>query len=165
MKRVLEQNPATFLVAGDGPEIQVVRDCFGGMEQVRFLGQLSYERYASMIQASDIAVFPYPESPVYRAKCSARIIDYMAAGKAVVTTAVGQNSEYIRSDESGILVSPENEVEFITAVTKLLLDIPERVRLGKNARQRVAEHFLWSGRVTDRCETVYRTVGSRQQAT
>lgn len=45
----------------------------------------------SSVAASDIAAFPYRDTPTYRAKCSARIVDDMSMGKAVIITTIVKN--------------------------------------------------------------------------
>jgi glycosyltransferase involved in cell wall biosynthesis len=158
MRQVLNKVNATFWVVGAGSELGAVKTFFAGSDRVHFLGRLSYEEYLGVVHASDVTVFPYPEHPIYRAKCSARIIDFMAVGKPVVTMAVGQNGEYITNGASGILVSSGDQQEFARSVTNLLEDASERNRLGQNAAVRIRQHFLWSGPSADACETAYRSV-------
>jgi glycosyltransferase involved in cell wall biosynthesis len=102
-----------------------------------------------------VATFPYPDHPVYRAKCSARIIDYMAFGKPLLTTAVGQNMEYLVDGESGILTASGDEKAYGAGLDELLRDGDLRARLGENARRRLLDNFLWSGRAGDECEKAY----------
>lgn len=155
MKQILDGTGAFFAVVGDGPELNKLRSYFSDSERIRYFGPLPYARYLQVVHASDITVFPYPANPVYRAKCSARIIDFMADGKPVVTTEVGQNGEYIQHGVSGVLVPQNDEAAFVREVTRLIINEPERERLGKNAAQRIKQNFLWSGSFTDSCESAY----------
>jgi glycosyltransferase involved in cell wall biosynthesis len=155
MQQVLLKSNAMFAVIGDGPELNRMRSFFVNSDRARFFGRLSYERFLRVVHACDIAVFPYPSNPVYRAKCSARIIDFMAAGKPVVTTEVGQNGEYIQDGRNGVLVPQGNEAAFVQAVMCLISDKSERERLGTDAARTIREHFLWSGRFTENCEAAY----------
>jgi glycosyltransferase involved in cell wall biosynthesis len=108
------------------------------------------------VAESDIAAFPYPDTPIYRAKCSARIVDYMSMGKAVITTAIGQNTEYIVDRQSGILVPPRDEVRFGQELEALLEDSQLRARLGENAKRRIETTFTWEGAALDSCLTAYQ---------
>ena len=83
------------MFVGDGPDLPRVKEFFIYQPGVvaRFFPPLPYSEFLRLIAASDVAAFPYPDTPIYRAKCSARIVDYMAMGKAVLTTAVGQNMD------------------------------------------------------------------------
>ena len=149
---------ATLVFAGEGPDLPRAKDFFSRHADidVRFFPQLPYKQFLQLVAASDIAAFPYPDSPIYRAKCSARIVDYMALGKAVVTTAVGQNTEYIVDQVSGILVPSGNESSFGEALETLLADPNLRSRLGQQARVRIAENFSWDGMAVENCLTAYR---------
>ena len=135
-----------------------VRDFFAGHTDlaIHYFGRLPYEKYLRVIGAADITCFPYPDTPVYRAKCSARIIDYMACGKPVVTTNVGQNPEYIVSGESGMLVDPLDPQELSAALLALLGDPGRRHSLGSNARERISRYFVWDGEPVEQCEQAYQ---------
>ena len=151
--------------AGEGPELPNVRSFFAAHPDIHlsFLGRLASPKYAELVAASDVCAFPYPDTAVYHAKCSARIIDFMLHGKAVASTSVGQNFEYIVNEESGLLTSPRNEAEFAYTLTRLIEDEDLRHRLGANARRRILQKFLWSGRAGDDCERVYRGLGLSQR--
>jgi glycosyltransferase involved in cell wall biosynthesis len=149
---------ATIVVVGDGPELPHMKEFFSRQKvvQARFFPRLPYDRFVQLIAASDIAAFPYPDDPIYHAKCSARIIDYMSMGKAVLSTAVGQNVDYILNGESGILTAPGEEITFAEELERLLGDAELRTRLGRNAQQQVKAKFSWSGEPADNCLTAYR---------
>jgi glycosyltransferase involved in cell wall biosynthesis len=148
---------ATLALVGDGKEMSKVKDYFAAHPSfdIRYFGRLPYDKYLQVVGAADITCFPYPDTPVYRAKCSARIIDYMACGKPVVTSNVGQNPEYIVTGENGILVNPNDEAEFSSALAMLLNDQPLRRRLGLAARERIRRHFVWDGKPVEECEQAY----------
>jgi glycosyltransferase involved in cell wall biosynthesis len=153
---------ATIALLGDGPGLGAAQRFFSSFQdlQVRCLGQLPYAEYAQFVAACDVATFPYPDHPVYRAKCSARIIDYMAFGKPILTTAVGQNMEYLVDGESGILTAAGDEKAYGAGLDGLLRDGDLRTRLGENARRRLLDNFLWSGRAADECEKAYTLAAS-----
>jgi glycosyltransferase involved in cell wall biosynthesis len=148
---------ATIALIGDGPELAAAKQVFAAVPelQVRYLGHLPYEKYAQLVAGCDVATFPYPDNPVYRAKCSARIIDYMAFGKPILTTAVGENTEYLVDGESAILTASGDERAYEEGLDRLLEDTDLRARLGENARHRLVDNFLWSGRTADACERAY----------
>jgi glycosyltransferase involved in cell wall biosynthesis len=149
---------ATIVIVGDGPERPHMKEFFARQEgvRVRFFPRLPYDQFVALIAASDIAAFPYPDGPIYQAKCSARIIDYMSMGKAIVSTSVGENNEYICNGDSGILTRPGEETEFAEELERLLADTEFRVQLGRKARQRVKEKFLWSGEPVETCLKAYQ---------
>jgi glycosyltransferase involved in cell wall biosynthesis len=86
------------------------------------------------------------------------VIDYMAMGKPVITSAVGQNKEYIVDGESGILAAAEEESEFAAKLEMLVRNPELRTRLGRNAERRVGEKFSWSGEPLQQCLAAYNQV-------
>lgn len=142
----------TMVVVGDG----VSADCGAEAEEwlLRF-PRLNYRDFLRVVWACDVAAFPYPDDPVHRAKCSARIVDYMAMGKAVLTSAVGQNLEYIVDGESGVLVAPGDAQEFALRLKELVSDPDLRGRVGTNAAKRIADRFRWDGEALQQCLAAY----------
>ena len=149
---------STIVVVGNGPGVPKMKEFFDKQQGVSacFFPRLPYDQFVRLLAASDLAAFPYPDNPIYQAKCSARVIDYMAMGKAVLTTAVGQNFDYIVDGESGLLVPPGDETRFARELVKLLQDTELRARLGRSARQRIKDKFSWSGEPVDSCLAAYR---------
>ena len=161
--RVAEENRAGLVLVGDGPEQQRVRDFFAQRPaaRVHYFPRLPHAQFLQLVHACDIAAFPYPDNQVHRSKCSARIVDYMRMGKAVITSAVGQNLEYLENSKSGLLVPPDDEGAF-SAGLELLLRYPElRARLGNNARTRIQKAFSWSGQPLEQCLAAYEHLTSR----
>jgi Glycosyl transferases group 1 len=95
---------------------------------------------------------------VHRAKCSARIVDYMAMGKPVLTSAVGQNSEYIVDGESGMLVNSADEEKFAEKLIELGRNPTLRMRLGSNAQARIVTKYRWDGEPLRQCLAAYERV-------
>jgi glycosyltransferase involved in cell wall biosynthesis len=158
--RVARQLPIAAVLVGDGANSAQIKREFQSDSNTRafFFPQLNYQDFLRLVWACDIAAFPYPDDSVHRAKCSARIVDYMTMGKPVLTSAVGQNLEYIVDGESGILVEPRDEAGF-AAKLELLLRNPElRARLGQNAEGRIRAKFQWSGGALQNCLAAYEDV-------
>lgn len=154
---VLVRTGAAVALVGEGPELEKVKNFFSRLDvRAHFFGRVSFEHYARVLNASDIATFPFPDNAVYRAKCSVRILDYMSFGKAVLTTSLGQNLEYVVHGESGLLVPPGDETAYQNALDLLLGDSDLRNQLGRNARQRVLANFLWNGSSLETCLTAYQ---------
>lgn len=93
--------------------------------------------------ASDAAIFPFDDTLLNRCKCSVKLIDLLANGVPVVADAVGQNKEYIRHNESGVLVAPGNVDAFTASVLDLLGDQEKRARLGACASATMMREFSW----------------------
>jgi glycosyltransferase involved in cell wall biosynthesis len=159
LSRLPQHSRATVALAGSGPELgrmQQAVSCLPHL-QIRLFPQLGYQDFLEVVWASDIAVFPFRDDFRHRAKCSVRIIDYLSMGKAVLTSAVGQNREYIVHGESGLLATPEDENDFAIKLSLLVSDPRLCALLGRNARNRILKHFRWDGLSLRNCLAAYES--------
>ena len=67
------------------------------------------------------------------------ILESMAAGKPVVVTNVGGNSEAVIDGENGFVVPPANSDKLANAITKVLDNKQLRIDMGRKARERVTK--------------------------
>ncbi len=154
-QRVVESVPdAQLVIAGQGlqgEELELMRlaDEVDTGKQIVYLGWPGRAVMPGIFAASDVAIVPFDDTLVNRTKCSAKLVELMAAGLAVVADAVGQNREYIEADVSGVLVQPGDVDAFARAIITLLEDPDHRQQLADAARRRIAEHFTWQHLVGD----------------
>jgi glycosyltransferase involved in cell wall biosynthesis len=64
----------------------------------------SRARELELLQSFDIGLMPLEDTPVTRGKCGFKMLQYMATGSAVVSSAVGANPELFKDSHSGALV-------------------------------------------------------------
>jgi glycosyltransferase involved in cell wall biosynthesis len=69
------------------------------------------------------------------------LLEYMAAGRAIVATIVGATPELIEHEVHGLLVPPGDPAALGGAIDRLLRDALLRERLGQAARRRAVERF------------------------
>jgi glycosyltransferase involved in cell wall biosynthesis len=69
------------------------------------------------------------------------LLEYMAAGRPIVATAVGAAPELIEDGEHGLLVPPGNAAQLAEAIGRLLSDRAMARRLGEAARRRALERY------------------------
>ncbi len=110
---------------------------------VIYLGWVPADTLPAHFAQADLAIYPFDDTLVNRAKCAVKLLDLLAAGVPVVAEAVGQNREVIRHGETGWLVAPGDVVAFAEAVTQLLENTQLRQRLGRAAAQDVRRRFAW----------------------
>lgn len=102
--------------------------------RVLFLGKRNDVRELLMI--ADICVLPSLSEGMSNA-----ILEYMAAGKAVVATSVGGNPETVEDGVTGILVEPKNAVSLSQGLRRLILDSSLREKMGIKGRERAESIF------------------------
>jgi glycosyltransferase involved in cell wall biosynthesis len=159
LQQVRKHMPEVKLViAGVGDGLERLRKLaveFSLQDTVRFTGWIEHQRVPAYLAAADIAIYPYRDTLINRAKCSIKILEYMAMGKAIVTTRVGQNLEYLEHGRSGILAEPGDADAFAQALIELLADPDLARRLGRNAAQRIQDRYTWSHHIPT-IEQAYR---------
>ena len=159
LRAVQERVPeATLVFVGTGEGLQPLQrqaEQLGLSHRVIFTDWIDHEQIPAYLAAADAAIYPYRDSLINRAKCSIKILEYMAMGKAIVTHRVGQNVEYLENGVSGLLVEPGNVTDFAEALVAVLTDRAFAARLGKQAAIRIREKFDWAQRVLD-VEHAYR---------
>ena len=119
-------------------------DLYGGDgTDIRYVGWVPSESLPLFFSQSDVAIFPFDDTLVNRTKCPAKLVDLLSAGVPVVAEAVGQNLEYIRHEEPGLLVEPGDVSSFAGSVVRLLENASLRRRLGRQAARDAQERFSW----------------------
>ena len=119
-------------IAGSGEMYGILNDI---IEQhkiescVSLLGNVNREDIPEFLSTLDI----YVQSSLSEGS-PLTIKEAMAASLPIISTNVGGISELIIDGETGVLVEPNNQIEFIDALNKLInLDIKERSKMGENA--------------------------------
>ena len=119
-----------------------------GVEVVR---ARSYGEMRERLASADVAVCPRVE----RSGFPMKLLNYMAAGKAIVASA--GSAKGLIDGVTGRVVADGDEEAFGAAIVALLRDRTERERLGLAARQAVESPQAWED-VLDRLEDIYRRV-------
>jgi len=133
-----------LLLIGDGPLKSNLQDRArqAGLEKaVTFTGVVAHEDIPRYLATMDVAVAPYPAignfyySPL-------KLFEYMAAGRAVVASRVGQVAQVITHGVNGLLYEPDRRAGLVNCLCELRDSSSLRLELGKNAR-RASRDFTW----------------------
>jgi glycosyltransferase involved in cell wall biosynthesis len=128
---------AGFLLAGEGPlrsSIEGLASELGVAESTFFLGRC--QNVSDLLNVSDICALSSKAEGF-----SNSILEYMAAGRPVVSTNVGGAKEVIIEGVTGHLVDSGEYAAMAAKITSLLLN-PEKARaMGEKGTQRVAQRF------------------------
>ncbi len=134
-----EIQDARLLVVGYGPALPEMKRYARGLQiedSVLFVGGQPHGRIPSYLAAADVAIHMLGDQYLIdRARCNTKIIEYMATGKPIVATDIGEVHEALR-DDAGILVKGHTPEDYAEAVKRVLRDKGLQKRLSKNARKR-----------------------------
>lgn len=94
----------------------------------------------------DVLLMPYSmKCPTVDYMCPMKMREYMAAGKAIISSDVPVIKNVLRSGENCILVAPDNPDALFSAIQTLQINKQLRCALGKTARKQV-EGCTWQAR-------------------
>lgn len=111
--------------SGDFREEEKLKDLASEAEVDDLLvlaGWVRPDEIPDYLAVGQIAIYPFDDTPLNRAKCPRKLIELMTAGKSIVAERVGQIAEYIENEESGLLVDSGDIEGLTSAVVRILKD-------------------------------------------
>lgn len=106
------------------------------LEQVSYLGKMSYDNVQEYIRKANVCVFPS-----FAETFGMVTIEAMAMQKPVVSNDFGWSQELIVSGQNGFLVHPKKHTDFAKTIVTLLEDEHLCEKIGAAARHRVESIF------------------------
>jgi len=137
-KAALERFPKlVFEVAGDGEQREELERLHTELNLGdRFKLRGSVADVPNFLRTVDIAVLPSHSEGMSNA-----LLEYMAAGRAVVATDVGANAELVRHNKDGLIVPPGDAPAMLDAFGTLLAQPLRTAGFGASARTRVEAEY------------------------
>jgi glycosyltransferase involved in cell wall biosynthesis len=142
---------ARFVVVGDGPlreQLEAKRDELGLKDTVYFSG---WVRNAGEVVLPAFDIFFQPS--LWEAM-SISLLEAMAAGKAIVTTRVGETPHIVENEVDGLLVDARDIRGLAAALQRLIGDRALRTRFGEAAARKAKQDFTVE-RMTRGYEEIY----------
>lgn len=145
---VFESNPNAklLLIGSDSPDIHthtsstwsLMKTMFNEkpLAHVTYLGRKPYHEIKDYINQARVCIFPS-----FAEALPVSWIEAMAMEKAIVASNIGWAPELIDHGKEGVLVHPNDHLEFAAAINQLLSDTTENFNLGKAARAKVLSKF------------------------
>ncbi|WAC65593.1 glycosyltransferase family 4 protein [Agrococcus sp. SL85] len=135
-------------VVGDGPALPALRERARALgASVRWLGALPHEAVPAVLAGMDAGLAPYP-SAAARYFSPLKVVEYLAAGLAVVGSALPQVTDVV-DDRTGLLVPPDDPAALAGALVALRDDRDALERRCAAARADAEARHAWSA-VVDR---------------
>ena len=132
-------------IYGDGPlreALQARCDHLGLAETVTLAGARSQRELVRLFQRADVfALTPFITGDGDRDGVPNVLVEAMACGVPVVSTAVGGIPELVRHGENGLLAPPHDAPAVARHLGELLADVDRRHAMGAKARVTVEESF------------------------
>jgi glycosyltransferase involved in cell wall biosynthesis len=140
---------ARLVLIGDGDERPRAARILGNLireRRVVMTGRVAPSDIPLHLAACDVLVSPHVPLPGNRRFFGSptKLFEYMAAGKAIVASDLGQIADVLDDERTALLVDPGNPSALALALNRLSGDRELRERLGRNA-QVEAQHYTWLG--------------------
>lgn len=107
----------------------------------------------NVLEQADICVLPYPHRVHWNLTHLAKISDYMAAGKPVISTNLAETSRIFKKYGCGLIARDWRHFEEL--IIKLYEDRELAVNIGEAARRTVEEHFNY-GKLADELDDMVK---------
>jgi glycosyltransferase involved in cell wall biosynthesis len=140
---------ARLVVAGDGDVAALREESKPLADRVEVHDWLDRAQRDALLEASDVFVLPSYAEGVPMA-----MLEAMAYGLPVVTTAVGGIPDIVTNDCEGLVVSPGEIDQLRHALQTLIENESLRLDLGRSSRSRASQSDI--GRYTDELTRIYR---------
>jgi glycosyltransferase involved in cell wall biosynthesis len=137
-----------LLLVGDGqelpPTLEILRDA-DLEDRTTVVGQVPPTAVPSYVDACDVLVAPHVPLPdaVEFFGSPTKLFEYMAAGKAIVASRLGQIGDVLEHGVTAWMVEPGSVDELGEALVAVAADPKLRGELGAKARRQASEHHSW----------------------
>jgi UDP-galactopyranose mutase len=133
----------TFLIAGPVVERRA-RRLLASTPNLELLGTVPHARIPSLIARARVCLMPYRRSEVTETLFPIKLVEYLAAGRPVVSSPIRIAREF-----SDVVATAADPDEFATAIERCAVSDSPEARAGRQAR---AAPYSWDARI-DQMET------------
>ncbi len=163
-RRLPENQNFELKIIGDGPlrsSLERLACKLGLQNRVTFTGAVNFEEMPKTLKMLDVLVAPYRQldgfyfSPL-------KIFEYMAAGRPIVASRIGQVAEILKDGESALLVPPEDPEALAAALHRLKNDKELRERLGRQAQEIAEKKHTWKARLKT-VEAIFQSLARQKK--
>ena len=145
VKIIVAKKPDTvFMIVGSGADLRRLKSLAKELrvdDKVIFTGAVEYSSVPKYLAVADIAVACFEDNDLTRSKSPLKIVEYMASGKAIIASNVGEVPTML--GDSGILTEPGNVYSLAKGIIKFLEDEKLRKECERKARKRAEKEYKW----------------------
>lgn len=149
IKLIPAELPLRFLLVGTGAlhgEMKRILEAEVKEGRLIFTGAVGHEQVPALLDACDVLVSPHvplAEGADFFGSPT-KLFEYMAMGKGIVASRLGQIGEVLTHEETALLVKPGSAPELSSAIMRLAKSRELREVLGTAARQTAIERHTWT---------------------
>lgn len=154
LEQVLKLLPAAkaekvkLLIVGGGfyneeKDFLALAETRGLAKYITLTGRVTPAEVPALLQCGDVALYPFDDNLINRARSSAKFLDLIMAQRPLVTEAVGELREYLAEGPGAKLVKPGDSGAFAQAVADFAVSPPDATARA-NAAHRLQAEFSWA---------------------
>lgn len=110
-------------------------------DKITYLNVIDKESIPEFICNADLLVLSRPDSHQAQGGFPTKLGEYLASGKPVCVTKVGEIPDYLVDNESAFMASPGNVESFADAMERALSDKSNSIRVGLNGQTVAKKNF------------------------
>jgi glycosyltransferase involved in cell wall biosynthesis len=152
-----------FFFVGQGEASEQIRQAAARRDladHLIFTGTTPHAQVPRYLSLMDVVLCPYRGDYLFYGS-SMKLLEYLAAGKATLATALGQIKEIVTDGYNGLLFETDDHVGMQQKLLALIENEDLRLSLGRNARRTIENGWTWETQVA-RLEKVLRRACENQ---
>jgi len=150
-KTIFNNNRILFLlIVGDSTQYRLLKKMvhrYGFDNNVMLLEKVPFSKMPKVLNMCDILISHFNFHGVWPHNCSIKHLEYLAMGKPVVATNVGEVNFAIENNVNGVLITEGDVDNFSSAIIKLSHDGNMRKKYGANGRIKAEQKLTWENNV------------------
>ena len=157
MLRTGEDFKMVFLGVAPRPSLVEYAERLKIRGQVVFLERQPFKRLPLFLSAADVLVLPIEATVEDVARWPGRMGDYLASGRPIVATDLGDVGQVVRKEDCGVTTAAGDVEDFAEKTRFLLLNKELRDRLGASSRRIAEERYSWQ-KISRELELIYQKI-------
>jgi glycosyltransferase involved in cell wall biosynthesis len=143
VKRLSEQIPIKLVLAGKGDREAVYRRQAAGHPNILLPGWINTVQMTALSEIAGVMLAPYKSGHGF--SMPVKIFDYLAAGRPLLSSCLGEAERLIRDQRVGLQIDAEDGASIEDALLQLYCDPVRRREMGAKARSLFEENFTMEG--------------------
>ena len=140
IERMADVPDLVWLLAGEGPSKAELVAATAGLAHVKILPLQPIERLNDWLNLADVHLLPQKAGAADLVLPS-KLLGILASGRPLVASSPATSELGQIAEQAGLRVEPEDGAGFAAALRQLLVDGPQRQRLGQAARQLAEQRY------------------------
>ncbi len=140
-----------MVIGQAAPKVSALAREYGTADRLWQTGFVPDNEVGHYLCCADVMVMPLADRAANRGRLPNKVLDYMAAGRPVVASPIGDVRTIVETYRTGLLA---DDADFAAAINRLLQEPDLREECGRNARRAAESNFAWP-HLIDQLEAFY----------